>query len=63
MYIIQDVYLLPELLYLIDDLPGYPLIHHLLGGGHVEENKEVTISVGVVPGREGGVNRVRDLNE
>ena len=60
-YMYKAVYLLSQFLYLVDDLSGNSLVHHLLGGGHVKENKEATVSVGVVLQREGGVNSVRNL--
>ena len=57
----RSCYLLSEFLYLVDDLSGNSLIHHLLRGSHVQEDKEVSVSVGVVLGRQGRVNRVRNL--
>ena len=60
-YMYKTVYLLSQFLYLVDDLSGDSLIHHLLRGGHVKEDKEATVSMGVVLRREGGVNSVRNL--
>ena len=54
-------YLLPQFLYLVDDLSGYPLVHHLLGRGDIEKDEEISVCMGVVLTREGGVHRIRDL--
>ena len=46
-------HLLPEFLYLVDDLPGHALIHHLLGGGHVQEDQQSPVGMGMVTRGEG----------